>query len=562
MELITDLKSIRKEIGLRLEESTLYPKLNLDAYKDVTPILLKRGPKDYALLVKEVETGNFTPGGSAEPVIRKHRIKVIYYSSYFTWYKIAQKRSEFPPDETRALQKVFKGKTLTIHPDMALSRFLRLSEGFDLQFPGPFLPLSGKVWAYSLSPPSVEKAFLRKRRETNQWAVRAIERELQMSAKDRAWVKKRLFAPPFKSFAVLDQLLKQAGLTSVLASSPINLQEMTGIALDRLQDHFLSLYHRGKVTLLSHRPIAGLGLKRPVIFQSLSEAIQELAGDGPLGVEEKHLDIGRALPLGLSRLQSASNLFRAWRELRSGQDLGAYIMGSLATKFAMEGALEMARQRLQAKKPVFEKDVEKAFYQLLKQYETKAQTPLQLDPYFMVLHAGIRTGYPSLPGFFRLSDEMNSLKLDAGILVKDRGLVLACSDLARSLTTNAQGEDLYRLLEKAMLEAAIPGGKEGATGEDVYWAGMQPLIQAEKTLRAWNLIPKNGDLKQHYNRDIGHTFGKQESTTLFFKKGENQMRLRSGMVSAIEYQWPYKGYALGIEDMFVVGPHHGINITR
>jgi len=38
MELITDLKSIHKEIGLRLEESSLYPKLNLDAYKDVTPI--------------------------------------------------------------------------------------------------------------------------------------------------------------------------------------------------------------------------------------------------------------------------------------------------------------------------------------------------------------------------------------------------------------------------------------------------------------------------------------------------------------------------------------------
>ena len=33
MELITDLKAIRKEIGLRLEGSSLYPNLNLDAYK-------------------------------------------------------------------------------------------------------------------------------------------------------------------------------------------------------------------------------------------------------------------------------------------------------------------------------------------------------------------------------------------------------------------------------------------------------------------------------------------------------------------------------------------------
>ena len=206
--------------------------------------------------------------------------------------------------------------------------------------------------------------------------------------------------------------------------------------------------------------------------------------------------------------------------------------------------------------------MEKQFYRLLKEYERKTNSPLQLAPYFMVLHAGVRTPYPSLPGFFRLSPGMNSLKLDAGILVKDDGLVLACSDLARSIVVDKKGMDLYLLLERAMLEGAIPGGKEGQTGEGVYWAGMGPLLKEEKTLRAWKLIPPAGLLKKHYNRDIGHTFGKQESTTLFFKKGEKGQTLKTGMVSAIEYQWPYRGYALGIEDMFVVGPQYGINITR
>jgi Xaa-Pro aminopeptidase len=228
----------------------------------------------------------------------------------------------------------------------------------------------------------------------------------------------------------------------------------------------------------------------------------------------------------------------------------------------MEGALEWAANRLKVKKAVFEKDVQKAFYRLLKEYEKKEKTPLRMEPYFMVLHAGVRTPYPSLPGIFRLSEKMNSLKLDAGIVVKDRGLILACSDLARSITTNQKGEDLYRLMEKAMLEGAIPGGREGQTGEGVYWAGMSPLLKEEKKLRGWKLIPPRGSLKRDYNRDIGHTFGKQESTTLLFKKGENSQILKQGMVSAIEYQWPYQGYALGIEDMFVVGPRYGINITR
>ena len=558
MELITDLAAIRREIGLQLEDSSLYPKLNLDAYKDVTPVLIKMGTNRYALLVKEVETGNFTPGGAAEPVIRKKRVKVIYYSSYFTWEKLARKRAEYPPDEVSVLKKAFRGKSLTVHPDMALDRYRRLGQGFELN-----LALSSplkKTWVYGLDPREVESAFLRKRNIVNRWAERRVNGELKASLKDKETIKRYLYRPPFKAFGVLKDLMRRAGLKTLLASSPINLQEMTAVPFDRTESGLLSLYARGRVYLLSPRPLPGY--RGRGVFSTLQEAIKKLAGSGPLGVEEKHLDIGRALPLGLNRLKNASNLFRAWREVRSGQDLGAYILGSLATKYAMEGALAMASRKLMTQKPVYEKDVEREFYRLLKEYERKTGSPLKLSPYFMVLHAGTRTPYPSLPGFFRLSPLMNSLKLDAGILVKDKNLVLACSDLARSIVVDKKGMDLYLLLEKAMLEGAIPGGKEGQTGEGVYWAGMDPLLKEEKALRSWKLIPPGGLLKKHYNRDIGHTFGKQESTTLFFKKGEKGQTLKEGMVSAIEYQWPYKGYALGIEDMFVVGPEYGINITR
>jgi len=561
MELITDLKAIRKEIGLRLEDSSLYPKLNLDAYKDVTPILIKGGRKEYSLLVKEVETGNFTRGGSGEAIIKRHKIRTIYYSSYFTWDRVARKKAVFPPDEAAALRKALKKKAFSIHPDMALGRFRRLSQSFDLSFAS--LPASDKrVWVYRLDKKKVEAAFLKKRGPVNRWASRRAEKELNINPADKALIKKYLSRPPFRAFAVLEGLMKEKGIESVLASSPINLQEMTGIPFDQVGEGLLGLYAKGRVYLLSPSPRLGPAWKGQGMSVGLREAVQKLAGNKSLGVEEKNLDIGRAMSLGLNRLENASNLFRAWREVRSGQDLGAYIMGALGTKYAMEGALAMAAEKLKSKKPVYEKDVEKKFYQLLREYGRKAKCPLQLGPYFMVLHAGTRTPYPSLSGFYRLSRKMKSLKLDAGILLKDRGLILACSDLARSITTDEKGKDLYVLMEKAMLEGAIPGGREGRTGEEVYWAGMRPLLREEKNLREWKLLPKAGFLKRHYNRDIGHTFGKQESTTLFFKKGENSQRLQAGMVSAIEYQWPYQGYALGIEDMFVVGPKYGINITR
>jgi hypothetical protein len=62
MELITDLRAIRKEIGLRLEERTLYPRLNLDAYKDVTPMLIKKGEKIISCWSKKWRPGAL-PGG-------------------------------------------------------------------------------------------------------------------------------------------------------------------------------------------------------------------------------------------------------------------------------------------------------------------------------------------------------------------------------------------------------------------------------------------------------------------------------------------------------------------
>ncbi len=197
MELITDLKAIRREIGLRLEESSLYPNLNLDAYKDVTPVLIKKGKKDYSLLVKEVETGNFTRGGSAEPVIRKHKVRTIYYSSYFTWDKLVRKRSDFPPDEAAALEKSFRVKTLSVHADMALDRFRRLSQKFDLTFVSP-PKFPGRTWVYELSSRNVEAAFLKKRKSVNRWACRAVERDLKMSPKDRVLVKRYLNAAPFE----------------------------------------------------------------------------------------------------------------------------------------------------------------------------------------------------------------------------------------------------------------------------------------------------------------------------------------------------------------------------
>ncbi len=562
MDLITDPETIRKEIGLRLEENLLIPRQNLDTHRDAFPILIKSDSKKYYLLLKEIETGNISPGGAAWGVIRKRRVKVILYGPYFTWDKVAKGGKGCPPDEIAPLSKAFKVKEFRVYPDMTLDRFRRLSRAFDLVLDASRWGRE-RIRVYTLSRKKQGTAIPPKRSAIGRWALKTVNRHLELSAEDRKTVEKILRRPWVSPLKVLDDLMEEKGLGSMLASSPINIQALTGMPYDRIRNGILGLYTRGKVYLLSQKPLQGYGLKKEKeIFQSLREAVQRFAGAGPLGVEEKNLEVGLALPLGLNRLQNASHLFQTWREAHAARDLDAYILAAQATKVAVEGALAMAEKRLEANRPVYEKDVERKFHRLLKEYERQLKIPVKLVPHFTVLHAGIRTPYPSLPGNLRLTKKINSLKLDAGILLKDRGYILACCDLARSIVMDRTAKAFYDLLERAVLEAAIPAGKEGAMGEDVYWAGMRPLLREEKTLRGWKLLPPNGFLEKDHNRDIGHTFGKQESTTFLFKKGSKEQTLKSGMVAAIEYQWPYKGYAFGVEDMFVVGPQHGINITR
>jgi len=75
----------------------------------------------------------------------------------------------------------------------------------------------------------------------------------------------------------------------------------------------------------------------------------------------------------------------------------------------MEGALAQAEAKLAAGRVLYEKDIQKAFYRLLKKYEKEAKAPLSLRPYFMVLHSGVRMGYPSLPGNFRITRRVKSV---------------------------------------------------------------------------------------------------------------------------------------------------------
>ena len=180
--------------------------------------------------------------------------------------------------------------------------------------------------------------------------------------------------------------------------------------------------------------------------------------------------------------------------------------------------------------------------------------PFAHSIYFANLHSGSRSESPSChKPDFALKESNNSVKYDTGIKMYDSfGFLRGVSDLARTLCFNKPGQEVYEILEQAMLENGIPAARPGACGEDVYLASCRAINQRLEGVKKKSLVPASiMHLEDVYARDTGHTMGKEEPANLCFKKGE-KARLKVGMVCCFELQWGYRGHGFGIEDSFVI----------
>lgn len=560
-ELITDFNSIREEIGLSIEENSLYPALALDSSKDVAPTLVKTANNKYYLIAKQIEEGNFSANGCAFSIIGSRNVNIVYYGSYFTWEASQEISEPAAPNQANALARVLAIDNVTVNRDMPLDKYRGFQEEFNVVI-NPVEKRDAKIFVYEVDKEKVVSSYNKDRASAEEAAIELINKVSAIKSEDKDLIKENILKNKNSKFALLDTLMNRNSLPSLLASSKINIQELTALPWEQLKDSLLALYNGQQVFILSPEPMETPLLKKTSDYKNLGEALDNLIGDASLGVEEKDLDIGRVLEIGLDKVKNATELFRAWREQSAHSDLPYYVIAAQATRYALENALAFVKKAIEAKRKMSENDAEEKFLELLNEFKLKYNLSLDLRKYFVVLHAGTRTGYPSLPSDFPLSTEMNSLKIDGGTLIFQNDILRGCSDMARTLVLTKEGKELYDLLERSMIENAIPAAKQGNTGSDVYWAGVSLLVEMEGRIKEWGMLPPEASIKDGYNRNIGHIMAKQESVTLILVKEEKSQRLQSGMVGAVEYQWSYKKHALGVEDMFLVTQEKGVNIAR
>lgn len=551
VKVVTNIKTIHRETGLDIKNNLLYAHMDLDSTECSSPLLVKKNEEKY-LLVKDIERGNFNE--------EELSANVRYYKTYMTFDVIDNKK--LPADWFEIIKEMADGQVVEVDDDVYTSAYWKLSDAFEIA-----LSETGKWWRtyfYEVNLQDVTAAFA----AGNSAGQGDAEKIISGLTQEQMLLNLLQNIPADSRFTALDDTIRNLNLDYLLFSSPLNVQEVTGIPYTYLQaNDVLALYRSGgPVYVLSNRPVSYQHLKLKKVYRNLKEAVagSPVANASKVGIEENHLPYKffKVFALQRDKTVAMSSRLRLWRESRAWEELPFYVIAAQTTVNGMENALKIAAEKFSAGEEFTESDVQCWLYEQFRHFKASNGLSSQIIPYFIVLHAGHRTRKPNMPSFVLLNNKnTKTLKIDCGVLVLDKnGLLRGASDLCRTLNLSSEAQELYQFLDDLMITKAIPAALPGRTGGQVYLEGVRDLISSDGRWVELGLLPEEG-LGGKYERNIGHVMGKQEPASIGFENGNSGM-LQEGMVACVEYQWPYYPYAIGVEDMFVITSGGPVNITR
>jgi len=226
VELITDFNAIKKETGLTVEDNFLYPALGLDSYRDVAPTLVKTGNNKYYVVAKQIEEGNLSANGRAFNLIGNLDVSMIYHGSYFTWESSQEVSEPAPVTQAQALARVLKVNCVTANGDMPLGRYQEFADEFEVTIK-PGEKREAKITTYKIDKAGVVAAYSKDRASAVETAIKLLDTISEIASEDKELVKEGILKAKSDKFALLDTLMKKGNLAYVLASSKINVQELT-----------------------------------------------------------------------------------------------------------------------------------------------------------------------------------------------------------------------------------------------------------------------------------------------------------------------------------------------
>ena len=549
MSIVTnDYRTVLERTGFDSWYHSLPPKLGIDQFRTVLPTMVAGDGGEATVVAKEIDRTNLEAIGAAGP-------RFVFHTPYFTFDRV-ESPTDAAPDLPSAVAGLVDGRA-ELDPRMSVSLYdelaARLPGSSRMRRPAFVPPLN----CYRVPRAAVDE-LARPAREAALPAARRYLEEIGNAKQAEPW----LVRPPVGALATLDRLMAAAGVDAVLASTPVNVQGLTGVPASLLGQDTWALYEResADVVLLARRELPWLGLPEASPFAG--PGLSTLYG-GTIGYEE--LDLSREAFDGLAlaeRGTAASRLLRRWREVSSWEDLSFYVLGAQVTVRAIEAALGVVRDAVRRGEVVDELAAYTRYRAVVTDEISSRNLPIRVRTYFTHTHAGSRsliparaTEYPLLP--------LTSLKIDAGLEIYDAGGSLrAASDVTRSALGNQSALDAYELFDRVLVEDVIDACRPGRTGDEVFQSGAAALEPHHGDLAGAGLCPGDGvPFRDAIGRDIGHLLGKQEPATVVFQRDNTEV-FEPGMLAAAELQWPYHDHCIGVEDVFMTTEEEPLNLTR
>ena len=543
--IICDPQAVSDRYGFVPNDRLLFSAIRLDSFPFVTPLIFEDGDTEL-MLARQQEQGNIITGGGVDPE------QIRFYEP---WVTIDPRPvADFPAAANLpALVKELVGdRPVDLDPRAPYTHYLKLTGEVDVRVD---LPAANPVHVYEVDQAAVLTRFAA-------WRASGVPVAEQLIADvdHLAGLERELDTGTDTRFSALPGVAEQLGVDAILLSSPPNFSEVTGTVW---QPGTLALWAGGRVYVIADQQLRGISGTPAGAHASAGDAIVALAGGPRLAFEEQweQSALGISLTGAGAVLVSASRALGSWRDERDNEDLPFQVIAARASTTAIEQTVAWAHEHLDVGENFTENVLYDRYLEFLDLFRNEHQIPFGIEPYFTNLHSSQRMLFPGPPTDFPLDASTTCIQLDAGVKVVIDGIVVATSDMARSVLRTPEGREAYEILTHAVREVIIPQLRPGVICEDVHARALEHLATVRPRMQEIGLLGDEVDFDVEYSkRNVGHLMGKQESFANELRPGY-RFELRAGSYGAAEIPWRYDRHAIGTEDLWYIGAGRTYNLT-
>lgn len=545
LHLSANLETLAAEFGLHPHKSLLFSAIRLDSHPLVTPLIASRDGADPTILVRQQEQGNVLSAGVPAERIR-------FYAPWVTIDPRPIADAVVAHSLTTLVGELADGDTVLLDADVVYSHQLTLSESLtvvtEMMTPSP-------VRVHAISTSDIIDRFTEWRRRGARAASDLIADvpHLQGLSED--------FGAADTRFAGLESIAAERAIDALVLLAPPNFSEVTG----RSGNGDIAVWVPGSDRVFVVSNTGGTRYGHSIgEYASLGAAVAALAPGKRIGIEEEFISVGTADQLVNADLDliSASMDLAHWRDIRDHEDLPFQVIAARTSVYAIEEALSWAEQEIEAGSEFTELDIYSRYVDFIDKFTSEHSIEFDVEPYFTNLHSSNRMLFPGPPVDFPINDDTTCIQLDAGVQVTIDGVVVATSDMARSLPRTAAAKEAYEFFFTVVREGIIGQLRPGVVCEDVHEGTLQFLAPHLPRMIEIGMLSEETDFNTIYRRrNVGHLMGKQESFANELRPGFKHA-LDVGSYGAAEIPWRYGDVAIGTEDLWFIGRSRTYNLTQ